>query len=235
MDHKQLKSPPIVEAVCEFLFSSDSDWDWTVPGKLSVGLAGDYPKLHQVMPRITVVGDAPPEFVAPSPERIQLLANDELTLVQSGPRMLSVNRLSPYLGWGQFSEAIRRVVSVYDERCGWPAVRRIGLLYVNRISTAEPHENILNIGPNEAILPELLRLDSFAHRLLCAFDDSRLDIQVTTVGDPAGFLLQFDASTTNRQHLDGFESLFEWLELAHETTYRAFRATVTDNAWHAFD
>jgi uncharacterized protein (TIGR04255 family) len=235
MPNPQLKKSPILEAVCEFRFAPESEWDWTIPGRLAEALKGSYPTRKEVLPQVLRFGDDPGGLDPVPPERIQLYAADGLSLVQTGPRLLTVNRLAPYPGWESFVDAVRGLVKEYEAMCGWGPLARVGLLYINRIETDQAPHHVLTIGPDAGVLPQGVNLGSFAHRWDCAFGDSGLVLLTTRSTDPAGIVIQTDASTSAANPVHDQVSAFAWLEEAHARTYEVFRSVLTDEAWRRLE
>lgn len=231
MAHPQLKRSPIVEAVCEFRFAADAPWDWTVPGLLAPALEPDYPVRREVVGHVITFGPTPTQEVAPPPERFQFVSRDELSMVQTGPRMLAINRLSPYPGWADFSAQILGALDLHTERRGWMSIDRVGLLYINRIESEEPPEDVLAVAPRTEPLPEEARLTSFAQRWELSFNDSSLTLTTTRVAVPAGYAIQLDASTTSIAHVGDRSRLVQWLENAHEMVYQVFMRSLTSAAF----
>src|SRR4051794_30661233 len=106
---RRYERPPVSEALCEFQFESPSGWDWTVAGLLYARIGEHFPIKRErgvVELQVRVPGMDRPEDVRQGIAKLQFLAEDERTLVQVGPNVLTVNRLAPYPGW----EAFRTVV-----------------------------------------------------------------------------------------------------------------------------
>lgn len=227
MPHPQLKHSPIVEAVCEVRFAPEAAWDWTVPGRLAARLGDEYPVMHELVGEVLIFGDkatAPP----PSPERIQLKTADQLAMVQSGPRLLAVNQLSPYPGWEAFVERVSKAVDSQIAVSGWQPLQRIGLLYINRIETSEEASEVLSVYPRVEELPDSVALSGFVQRWDLAFDSSTIALTTTRVKEPIeGYVIQLDAYTHDQRWLGSKEQFLEWLELAHDRVYEVFSASIT--------
>lgn len=226
MGHPRLKHPPLIEAVCEFRFSPESKWDWTVPGRLAREFSAEYPNSREIAPNMVVFG-SDPGFL-PMPERIQLISTDGLSMVQTGPKMLSVNRLAPYESWDAFKLQILSALEAHVRVCGWQPLSRIGLLYLNRLAHGHDSARSLNIGPKSEHLPEAVRMSGYFQEWYLEFDRSGLTLTLKGEKPPEpGVLLQLDAFTTHQGWLGEQSAIQEWTERAHETIYQVFRSALT--------
>ena len=98
------KNPPIVEAICEFRFSADTDWDLTIPGRLHERLGSEYtgkPRSQEVV-QAELDRETSALRVSQAVARVQLPSADGTRMVAVGPRVLSVHVLKPYPGWEEF-------------------------------------------------------------------------------------------------------------------------------------
>ncbi len=80
------ENPPIIEALCEFYFGSDQQWDWTIPGLIYAEVKSEFPtKRHfnplQVELRAETQG-ASVQNVVSNVDRMQFLSQDERALIQ---------------------------------------------------------------------------------------------------------------------------------------------------------
>lgn len=230
-EHAQLDASPIVEAVCEVRFAQEARWDWTVPGLLAPALEADFPIRKEVAPRLITFGNVPGKDVQPPPQRFQFLSGDELSMVQSGPRMLAVNRLAPYPGWDVFVSQILRALDLHVEKCGWQPMERIGLLYINRILTSEPVQDVLAVAPRSEVLPDGVSLAKFVQQWELAFDHSGVTLTTTKVADPQGYAIQIDAFTVAQERMTDREAVVAWLTHAHEIAYQVFEKSLTERAF----
>lgn len=233
MKHPPLRHSPIVEAVCEFRLAPDAAWDWTVPGILASELADEYPIRRQLAQNVIRFGSEPDGDSQPPfpPERVQLLSKDELSMIQSGPRMLAVNHLQPYPGWETFSAKIFRALDVHVAKFGWQPIQRVGLLYLNRIATDELPEQVLSVAPRTESLPPDIGLSRFVQQWELAFDQSGITLTTTRVADPNGYVVQLDAFTHATSWLGDPGAVAAWLEQAHETVYQVFEKSLTGAAF----
>jgi len=231
MGHPKLIHSPLIETVCEFRFSPESKWDWTVPGRLAKEVNDLYPNSREIAPNVVVFGNDP-EF-SPNPERIQLISSDGLSMVQTGPKLLSVNRLAPYESWDAFQAQIMAAMEAHIRVCGWQPLNRIGLLYLNRLPKGADPAGPLQIGPRTEHMPKGIQMNGYFQEWYLEFDHSGLTLRVKgdEVAEP-GVILQLDAFTSDPFWLASQSTIRDWIEQAHETIYKVFRSALTPEAFH---
>lgn len=139
---KSFKNPPIEEAVIEFRFEKQDEWDPTIPGrlheheKIKPNYAGKPREQHLRQARMLKDGQGPMSgfMIETSISRTQLLDQTGTRLLTVGPDALSVNSLKPYEGWEQFRVRVQDALHAYTEVA--PAegnIARVGVRYINKI------------------------------------------------------------------------------------------------------
>jgi uncharacterized protein (TIGR04255 family) len=231
-----LESPPLVEAVCEFRLSPKSEWDWTTPGRLYDLLVDEFPKKQQVsLPGFAVeLGSSVQAmgFTHQSLERVQMIRDDGSAMLQVGPRLLSVHHMLPYPGWPEYSLLIERVLNLYKKITTKISFQRVGLRYINQIST--PSGNLVDIAslitleppiPSEIAKP----LSNFYQRyeLLHEAPVGLLVHQTGYLRTPNGNNVVLDLDFGSMELSAPQESdVVDWLTAAHERIEEAFIASV---------
>ena len=135
MSKKYLK-PPIIEALCEFQFGSDSPWDLTMPGLIYDKLRRQGFVKRQQAKHFAVNFLQEPEGVqqqVQSIDRIKFLRDDERVMVQVGRNLLAINHLAPYSSWQEFRPCVEIGFNAYREVAEPKAIHRVGVRYINRI------------------------------------------------------------------------------------------------------
>ena len=132
---EKLKNPPLVEALCEFRFSEDSNWDWILPGQLYDKVGAEFPE-HTQFQSIGLQVQAshksiPAASIYTAPDRVQYKRSDGSAMIQVGPYLLAINQLKPYTTWAEFSALIIRIYEEYCGIAGNTRIARIGLRYIN--------------------------------------------------------------------------------------------------------
>lgn len=146
--------PPIEEALCEFRFKSDQDWDFTVPGRLYARLENEYPGKPRDQKAVEIgldIQEGSPlnmkynEGLA----RVQLLSTDGRRMVGVGPNTLTVHILKPYQypdsrvsGWEDFKDRISAALDAYWHVTEPEGISRVGIRYINKITIPQENSDI---------------------------------------------------------------------------------------------
>ena len=245
---RRYSNPPIIEAVCEFHFTSGLDWDPTIPGKLHTALGDDYPgkPRHQKTVELGVhIREGSPHNVQFGEElrKVQLITTDEKRIVGVGPNVLSVHMLRPYQdprdpekkGWDEFRPRIRKALDAYWQVAQPQGVKRIGVRYINKLAVptgvARANEYLTCALPEVDGLPDDMR--NLMSRVEYAYTDGvRLVLSQGKVED--GFILDIDVIWENGEALDREDTL-ERADSLRIRERQAFEAVITDEARRLFD
>jgi uncharacterized protein (TIGR04255 family) len=177
---RQYKHPPIEEAVCEFRFAGEREWDpLATPAKLRERLARSYPGKVKVQNVLSAkpakdVQPGPALEMTPGPTRLRFPSEDGKRLVSVAAQLLGVHVLLPYSGWEDFRARIEEALTAYIDVCQPQTFTRVGLRYINRITLKG--EDTVPLGDYFRILPtqpeELPSIVSaFVHRAEHLYDD----------------------------------------------------------------
>lgn len=229
---EKLKSPPLIEALCEFRFSAKEDWDWTVPGRLYDELKDEFPERGQVQ-AIEVKLDVKQLSQGIGIDRVQMKRKDGSAMVQVGPHLLVVNHLLPYSDWNEFLRLIIKVLEKYTNLATHAPFERIGLRYINQIPIQ--NEEQYEIGKHITLVPPIPKaiarpLAGFYQRYELKHDDPEglLIHQTGIVKSQSGqlnIMLDLDFMASKVSHLDG-SSIGDWLTKAHRQIEIAFAESV---------
>ncbi len=242
---RKYKKSPIIEAICEFQFEENSEWDFTVPGLVYDRIQKEFPTRRQAA-RVTMgiqsnVGNITPQFGAV--HLMQFLRRDEKALMQIGPHILSINLLHPYSSWTEFLPLIQTGFNEYCDVAKPKDVQRIGLRYINRIEVPDQDARLEDclefrpfIGP---MLPQ--KLDSFVLGGQIAYENSRdiLSLQLASLpglelstANPA-VILSLDYFLAKPKGVPLDEAL-KWIEKAHKNIEDVFEGCITDRLRASF-
>lgn len=240
---KKYKSPPVIEAVCEFRFDPRSAFDLTHPGLIYKELQGDFPKRKQARIVETTFEPAPGglQQKISQTDRVQFFRNDGIAIVQVGPNLLAVNHLEPYPTWDEYLPLIERALLTYKGVAEPKGYHRISLRYLNRIYLEPPIdlEDYFNFYPFRGkALPE--DYVTFNVSLQFPFFDDRdiLRIELTSGAVRAdGALsvnlnLEYFLAKTDGVALD---EEIEWLNKAHERIESSFEGCIQDVLRNKFE
>ena len=232
------KSPPLVEALCEFQFASEN-WDWTIPGLIYQEIQTRFPQkrqLNRVEFEIAALQGHLSQQVKGNADRMHFLNPDNTALVQVGPDLLVVNHLQPYPQWRNFRPLILDMVGVYQRIANPKSLKRIGLRFINRIEIPEKSFQMADFFKLEPRLP-----DEVPHQYKTLF--MRVEIPyVTDAGlltltlgsiepdqiNKSSFILDLDFATLPDTQLS-FDDCESWIEGAHTNIETFFEACITDD------
>jgi uncharacterized protein (TIGR04255 family) len=240
---EKLKTPPLIEALCEFRFAESAHWDWVLPGQLYDKIKNDFPIRDQIQgvgfevkasPKVKPVAS-----IHTLPDRVQLKRADGTAMVQVGYRLLAINQLRPYTSWTEFRAFIMKIFETYHEITKEEVeLERIGLRYINQIAvpdTVRNVEELLTLNPPlTGVLAHPLRSFYQRYEIEQSNPDGILIHQTGTQIDENGnpvFVLDLDFGSTNLKELKKAESVMNWLDLAHDRIYESFVASLTPNAY----
>jgi uncharacterized protein (TIGR04255 family) len=240
---RNYQKPPLIEALCEFQFISDS-WDWTIPGLIYQQINQRFTKKRQLSKvEFELKQDSKDvsQRIRGDVERIQFMNEDESQLVQVGPNLLAVNSVASYPHWSNFRVLIHEMFDVYRNIANPSSIKRIGLRYINRIDIPEATLDLSTYFDLEPKLPDQLPHDFaslFMRIELPYLSDS--SVFILTFGsapeksnDQSSFILDLDFVTRANTNIL-FETCENWIENAHTNIEIAFEACITDRLRELF-
>lgn len=252
MSRRQYSNPPIEEAICEFHFHPNQEWNLTVPGKLHAKLDDEYSGKPQEQRGVEVVleprkdGHASLKY-GEGLARVQLVTKDGKRKVGVGQNVLSVHMLrpyngppgSPYGGWEEFQSRIRKAFNHYWDVTQPKGVRRISVRYINKIiipQTAVKVESYLKCAlPEVGGLPD--RVNSFMSRIDYVYEDGiRLVLSQGSLdasADRIEFLLDLEVVWENPELVVRNDVLNMVSELRNRER-EAFENVITDETRNLF-
>ncbi|MCR4433926.1 MAG: TIGR04255 family protein [Caldiserica bacterium] len=241
---RKYKKPPVVEALCEFQFIPNQQWDLTVPGLIYRKVKDEFPNKQQqigVSVQFKPTEKGLEHTVESAPPRIQFFRKDKTALIQVAQDLLVVNQLKPYPTWNAFKPVILKCFNIYKEIANPKAFKRIGLRYINIIEfdnkriKLEDYFRYYPYVPND--LPPVQ--DSFIVRTEFPYEEGkeRVILSLATVipskPNVLSILLDIDYVMATPE-LVPLDKVSEWLEKAHERVENVFEACITDKAREIF-
>lgn len=240
---KKYLNPPIVEAVCEFRFTSDTQWDLAVPGLLYKKIKDDFPNRKQrIIQDVELkIGKQNIEPIVNPREQIIFQNKDKKILIQVGNRILAVNCLKPYPTWNIFQPLIVSSFKKLSEVVKLTRIQRIGLRYINRIEIAESQmklEKYFKFKPDLGDqLPHNLR--SFMLGCVLPFHEinADCDMKITNAvpSEPNKHAFILDIDFYLKKHVNAtIDDITKWIESAHDRVENIFEGCITDELRKTF-
>lgn len=238
MVSRQYHNPPLVEAVCEFRFTTDTQWDLTIPGLIYEHVGEGFPHKEQRLVQELSIKRGPEELQHQmgTTERMMFLTSDRKTFIQVGPHLLVVNRLKPYPTWAQVKPQIETAFGALTTILeGAVGLERIGLRYINRIEIASESVDVDDYFEFRPFLGKELpqNMTSFIVGCTLPFSEGRdsCKVQLTSTRpehtDTSAFLLDLDYFVTRPQAVSP-DGALEWVETAHQEIENLFEGCIKD-------
>ena len=238
----RLKNPPLVEAVCEFRFAPDTQWDWTIPGLLFEQIREEFSERSELR-RLSIsvqqpgADGPPPALIDSGPERVQLKRPDGSAMVQIGPRLLAINHLRPYADWETFRALILRMYRTYRDISGAERPIRVGLRYINQIERdGRRIDDVLTLRPPLAGRLARPVAKFFQRYELEHVKPKGVLLHQSGSQDIAGksiVTVDLDFYSDSVAHLTADKSVTKWLDEAHERVEESFIDSLTDEFYES--
>ncbi len=126
------KKSPLIEALCEIKFA-DTEGDFTSWGGFYHKIKKTYPQKSE-LPRGIEFQFTPNESsIKPAEFVKRFISDDNAQLIQATKESLTLNRLSPYLGYVDFEKSFVKVLKIYTEIFSPKRITQLSMRYVNQI------------------------------------------------------------------------------------------------------
>lgn len=234
---RRYENPPLIEAVCSFVFEPGPSWDSVVPGLLYSKVRDAFPIRRQTRAFGDVSEPVPgnTEYELKSAERLQLLREDETATLLTGPDSLAVSHRRPYPTWEGFLPLIQYALDAYREVADPKGIQLARLQYINRIDLSEGRvelEEYLDFYPfvGDRLMEEH---GAFFVGVQGMFDEGSNVLQVemsSTASEDVPYMLSFllDLNYFSQTEDIIFENVIDWLEQAHSRIEDAFEGCLKD-------
>lgn len=129
------RQSPIIEALCEFGFTTSSEWNEGQVKRLQKAFKADFPVRRDftTVAAQASIGEKEIQKGLLHGGRVQLVSKDEHSMVQLAPHTLTFNHLKPYAGWEAFKQSIFKAFDTYNKIEKPKSIFRANLRYLNRI------------------------------------------------------------------------------------------------------
>lgn len=240
---KRYKNPPIIEAICEFHFSSDIPWDLTYIGLIYEKLKESFPKKQQLHINfaLTVASDANEQIgTVPMIPLVRFSDSNDKMLIQLGQGLLTVNHLKPYDSWETFLPSIEKGFKAYCEIANPKGLQHINIRYINRIEIPKSNklEESFQIRP---LIPLGLPsgIESFLIGVNLPYEDEKdtLRLQLGTVNSEAPDMLTLlleIAYVFAKPEEIALDEVLRRVDVAHKHIEDAFELCLTDELKQTF-
>ncbi len=242
---KKYKNSPLTEAVAEFNFIPDKEWNSTVPGEFYTKIKGILPIVKQREDQIALAlptEEKPRERIQMDiVQLVQFWDERRSLLAQIGKDFLTINALKPYPTWEKFLPFIEEVFSAYCEIASPKGIKRANLRYINTIEVPQTSLAFSGNFELEMPVPKSLKFDVRFINTHMEFDLNEIDVlaqKITSVPSPdsgvKNLVLQIEV-VMNRFNGLPVEKVHNWLEMNHEVITNTFESTVTDDLKKKFE
>lgn len=241
---KVYKNPPLAEALCEFQFIPNVQWDLTIPGLIYERIKDRFPGRKQqagIGIQLRPTDKGVEHKIEAAPPRVQFLNQEETALVQLAPDLLVVNLLKPYPGWLKFKSLIIDTFHVYREIANPKGIKRIGLRYINLFEFTSKNLRLDEYFNYYPFIPETMPkvLSSFLVRSEFPYSEEKevLILQLASI-IPKGpglssLVLDLDFAMITPEYIS-LDEIEEWVEKAHDEIERTFETVINDKARNLF-
>ncbi|WP_342676906.1 TIGR04255 family protein [Methanofollis sp. UBA420] len=241
----EYRNPPIVEAVCEFRFSSDTPWDHDLPDRFYDAVRDHFPIRESRKGQSLEIKTNTTGIEGHRVETIDIqvfLAKDRKMLVQLGPRGLSIHCLRPYPSWEVFGPMIRQAYETIASLTG--GIRgfdRIGLLYIDKIEILGERIRLEDYFTFYPHLGEGLPQDVENFMVGCDFTYKDRDIcrlkltqAMPEKQNTLAYLLTTDYFLARKDTVQP-DDAYAWVEEAHTEVKNLFKGCITKKLEEIFD
>ena len=236
---KKYENSPLIETLCEFKFSPDTEWDSTVTGMLYEKILKEFPiKEERSVKEITF--DQSDKGLRQSinhTPRTSFFTEDRKSSIQIGPHLLAISRFQPYSSWENYGPKITFAFDSLKTLIDIKGLLRVGLRYINRIEVETTEsvdlDNFFNFTPRLGKnLPQDMQtfivgcvLPFFKGRDACKV---QLTDALPSKPSTSAFLLDLDYSLNKPSEIP-IDKTMEWIETAHNKIDEIFEGCITDN------
>lgn len=220
---KHYQNPPLLEAVCEFKFQPNPNWNPAVPDLF-------YEKVQTQFQQREEINGSNGDEPAPS-AKTKFRRADGSALLQVSPKLLAINQLRPYPTWPQFKKTLLEAYAIYRELAQPSGLTRLGLRYINQI---EIPGTIIEIGRFLRGCPAGYHKLFLSTEFPFAAEGENLAMILAHAPHDEGEFLRFYLDLDYGAFPITAEEIDAALERAHERIEQIFEASLTDETRHLF-
>lgn len=189
---------------------------------------------YEVLPTASLMGGVPDEILPPQIPHHRFRSRSPNALVQTGPRLLTINVLPDYPTFDVFRGLIHLVLDHYSQIAEAGSPTRVGLRYINHFPSLPGRTDVADYLKIPISYPGDLPHPPAEVSARFVLPHGDLGSLGLAIGFPArlpdgrvGALLDLDFSWSEPKefNLDRFP---DWLNEAHDVIYSTFVATVVE-------
>jgi uncharacterized protein (TIGR04255 family) len=237
---KIYENPPLVEAVFEFFYITDS-WSPIIPGVFYNEIKSRFPIISQNKGGFGIAIDGGGLKIGSGNSEITQFKNKQNdTIIQLTDNLLTVNKLPKYSGWESFLEIINFAIETLQKVVTVQKVNRIGIKMLNKIDV-ETH-SLENFKKYFTIYPVLGHAEFNNVRTIqlnleeaIVENEEVISIILSTLRKEQNLKapVLFQIYVTKVNNIDSNYS--EWLENTHRRLTETFENSLTDYCKSEFD
>lgn len=243
---KKYKNPPIIEALCEFQFVSDTPEDFdSITNLMYEKIRADFPKklrLQLQTSQINVGNSGTPEITEQFLPLVRFQSSNEYVLMQLGQSFLSINHLKPYTSWEEFLPSVKMGFNAYREVVKPKSIHRIALRYINRVEITNNRINLEDYFEFRPLIRQkvLQDISAFTLGIQIPHENARdmLNVQLASIDSEApntiAVILDLTYSLAEPESI-ALDKIADWLTVAHNHIEDAFEACITDQLRKLFE
>lgn len=233
------KNPPLVEAVFELFYSSNS-WSPIIPGLFYNEIKNQFPNITQKQSGFGIIEGLGLKIGGGNGEMTQYKNSTNDTIIQLSGNLLTVNKLPKYNGWESYSEIIIFAIKALNSVLEINRIERMGLKTINKVDignhSLEQLKKYFKIYP---FIPEEMddKLNSIQMILESPISEDKeiLAIQLSTLRKEQNYQapVLFQIYVTRIKDIP--DNYIDWLEQSHIILSETFEKSITTFSKERFD
>lgn len=219
--HDPWCDPPLQEAVFEVRFPTINDY-----ALFAGGMAAAQQQAFPV-PKKLPAADLPGMVNIPNVVRHRFETEDNASLFQTGPDVLSVNALQ-YKGFDHFMQTVESILQSATKFVDLSQLNRLGLRYINQFANVDNPSATLNI--NQPFQHTDLTKTKFLQlREVKETTDAEIFLSMTIQFpiEPQDLILDIDSFYEAEPKQWDIPVMLDWVKRAHDIIYEEFLAIVS--------
>lgn len=243
---RKYKNPPLIETLCEFYFAPEASQDFEkIIQLLNEKIESAFPKKFRLQfqaSQINVDNSGAPILTEHLLPLVRFQSSTEQVLIQIGQNLLTINHLKPYTSWEEFLPSVEMGFNAYRDVVKPKSIHRIALRYINRIEFVSNRIGLEDYFELRPFMGQRLLQDISAFNLGVQIPREKardaLNVQMASIdsGSPnvVAIMLDLTYSLVKLEDIT-FDSVNEWLTIAHQHLEDAFEACITDRLRELFE